>query len=72
MRLQIIQRETVTKSLIIDTEDFTSRLDNRDMEVFEIAELINNIKEDPAKYFLHDMHCVEEEREIQSIRVETA
>ena len=51
MKIKLIVKETVWNELIVDTDDFQLNTNSPSEEVFEIAELINEIKAEPQKLF---------------------
>ena len=68
MKIIISVQEQVTRSLIIDTDNY-SMPDDVDDKVFEIAKLINKAKQDPNSFFNEDIYSVCEEKERISVDV---
>lgn len=68
MQILISVKEEVTTSLVIDTDNFQMS-NNEEERVFEIAEIINDAKNNPESYFIQDGPLVTEEREKISVEV---
>ena len=70
MKIKLIVKETVWNELIVDTDDFQLNANSTSEEVFEIAELINEIKAEPQKLFDQYENEVKTEREQIKVSVE--
>lgn len=70
MKIKLIVKETVWNELIVDTDDFQLNANSTSEEVFEIAELINEIKAEPQKLFDQYENGVKTEREQIKVSVE--
>tara|TARA_R110002012_G_C11395946_1_gene585131 strand:- start:61 stop:282 length:222 start_codon:yes stop_codon:yes gene_type:complete len=70
MKIKLIVKETVWNELIVDTDDFQLNANSPSEEVFEIAELINEIKAEPQKLFNQYEDEVKTEKEQIKVTVE--
>lgn len=70
MKIKLIVKETVWNELIVDTDDFKLNANSASEEVFEIAELINEIKAEPQKLFGQYKDEVTTEKEQIKVTVE--
>ena len=70
MKIKLIVKETVWNELIVDTDDFQLNTNSPSEEVFEIAELINEIKAEPQKLFSQYEDDVTIEKEQIKVTVE--
>ena len=68
MKLLIEVEERVTRSLIIDTDDYSKNISN-EMSVFEIAEFINEIKEGYNSFFESNEIEVEKNVDVLNVKV---
>ena len=70
MKLKITLEEKVWKEVTIDTDDFNLNSHTPNRMVFEIAELINEIKDDPEETLEQFKNEVVENREVLKTTVE--
>lgn len=70
MKLRILVTELVFKTVEVDTEDFDIDTTTREKEVFELAECINEIKNEPQKFISQFNNGeVEEDIEFKGVTV---
>lgn len=70
MKLRILVKELVFKTVEVDTDDFNIDTSTKEKEVFGLAEVINKIKNEPQKFisqFNNDE--VEEDVEFKGVTV---
>ena len=69
MKIKVTVTETVWKTLIVDTDDFVSTAKTIDETVFELAEHIISIKNDPKSLLKEYNNGVEVITEINNTEV---
>jgi hypothetical protein len=70
MKLRILVKELVFKTVEVDTDDFDIDTSTKEKEVFELAEVINEIKNEPQDFISQFNNGeVEEDVEFKSVTV---
>ena len=69
MKFKVTVKETVLKTIEVDTINFDINLKDKNKEVFETAELINEIKNDGQKFIRQFKKEVEECVYLESVKV---